>query len=39
MVEHRPLEGQRILRGAKDTRALRSHLFRRAARGRDAGGV
>ena len=39
LFEHRSLEGRRILRGAEDPRLVRSHLFRRPAQGRDAGGM
>ena len=39
LFEHRPLEGRRIIRGAEDPRLVRSHLFRRPAQGRDAGGM
>ena len=37
--EHRSFEGLRIFRGAEDLRVVRSHLFRRAAQGRLAGGM
>ena len=39
--EHRPPEGRSgcMVGGAEDPRAVRSHLFRRSAQGRDAGGM
>ena len=39
LFQHRPLEGRRIVRGAEGPRLVRSHLFRRPAQGRDAGGM
>jgi tetratricopeptide (TPR) repeat protein len=39
VYEHRPIKGRRKFRSAEDLGLVRSHLFRRSAQGRDAGGV